>query len=74
MSQTAAEIQARLVKVRAAIDTILDGGVSEFRLEDNDQAVMLNLGELQRMERHLEQQLGRLQRGTRPRFGRAWRY
>jgi hypothetical protein len=74
MSQTTSEIQARLTKVRAAIDTILEGGVSEFRLEDNEGAKLLSLTELQRMEEYLEKKLARLRRGSQPRFIRGWRY
>jgi len=74
MPQTSTQINARLVKVRAAIDIILDGGVAEFAHDGGDKATMLGLPALMEMEQDLEKQLARLTRGTKSRFIRATRY
>lgn len=70
MAQTVAGIEARLARVRAAIDQVLDGGVSEFAHEGGDSATMLSLGELQRLEQHLLSQLAAAKRRGGNRFQR----
>jgi lambda family phage portal protein len=57
MSQTVSDLEARLSRVREAIDTVLSGGVSEFAHEGGDSATMLSLTELQRLEAFMVQQL-----------------
>jgi capsid protein len=57
MSQTTAQLTDRLVKVRAAIDKVLDGGVESFEHEGGDGAKMLRLNELRALEASYEQQL-----------------
>ena len=74
MSRTAAEINAELVLVNAAIDRLLGGGVEEFSLHGGDAAVMLKLQSLREHRAALERDLARLTRGTRARFVRGQRF
>lgn len=62
MAQTTAQLEARLDRVRTAIDTVLSGGVSEFAHEGGDSATMLSLTELQRLEDYLSKQLSAARR------------
>ena len=70
---TDAQIQARLTKVRAAIDWILDGNVASRAIAGRSLTV-LSLVDLRAMERDLEAELARVQagglRGVVVRFGR----
>jgi lambda family phage portal protein len=68
MAQTVSQLEARLSRVRDAIDTVLSGGVSEFAHEGGDAATMLSLTELQRLEAFLSSQLAAASRRN-SRFG-----
>jgi len=59
---TAAQIEARLVKVRAAIDWILDGNVQSRSIAGRS-LTTLPLAELRTMEKDLEAELARTQAG-----------
>ncbi len=74
MPQTSAQIEARLVKVRAAIDAILDGKMAEFSGDGGDGGKLLSLTELRSLERSLEEELVRLTRVNKTRFVRATRW
>lgn len=58
------DLETRLAAVRAAIDTIVSGGVAEFEHEGGDRAKMLDLGQLQSMERSILTQLAAARRGA----------
>jgi len=75
-SRTAAEIQTELDSVNATIARIVAGGVSEFQQGGGggDRAQMLDLGQLRSHREALERELARVNRGTKSRFVRAWRY
>lgn len=75
-SRTAAEIQTELDAVNATIARIVEGGVSEFQQGGGggDRAAMLSLTELRKHRESLERELARVNRGTKSRFVRAWRY
>jgi hypothetical protein len=75
-SRTTAEIQAELDSVNETIARIVSGGVSEFQQGGGggDQAKMLSLTELREHRQALERELARVNRGTKSRFVRAWRY
>lgn len=73
-SRTAAEIQTELDAVNATIARIVAGGVSQFGQGGGDSATMLGLSELRAHRAALELELARVQRGTKSRFIRAWRY
>ena len=60
---TEAQIAARLVKVRAAIDWILDGNVQSRAIAGRSLTV-LDLSELRDMEKDLEAELARVQAGS----------
>jgi capsid protein len=62
VAQTVAQIEARLAKIRTAIDAILDGQVEEFEHEGGDRAKMLKLADLRRLEESYEKQLLAAQR------------
>ena len=70
---TEAQITARLVKVRAAIDWILDGNVTSRAIAGRSLTV-LDLSQLRAMEVDMEAELARVQagglRGVGVRFGR----
>lgn len=57
MSQTVAQLEARLERVRTAMDTVLAGGASQFMHEGGDMATLLDLDKLQRLEAYLIKQL-----------------
>lgn len=73
MAQTLAEIEARLVKVRTAIDAILDGKVEEFEHEGGDRAKMLRLSELRQMEESYEAQIVQANRRSQGRFSKIYK-
>jgi hypothetical protein len=73
MAQTTAELEARLVKVRAAIDQVLDGGVREFEHEGGDRAAMLRIAELRALEESYERQLAAARRAGGSRFSRIYK-
>lgn len=56
------QMQARLNRVREAIDTVLSGGVSSFAHEGGDSATLLSLSELQRLEAYLVKQISAARR------------
>lgn len=72
MSQTTAQLEARLAAVRAAIDKVLTGGVAEFEHEGGDRARLLSLADLQSLEHQYEQQLQAYRRKA-GRFSRAYK-
>ena len=59
---TEAQVEARLTKVRAAIDWILDGNVQSRAIAGRSLTV-LSLTELRAMEKDLEAELARVQAG-----------
>ena len=60
-----AEIQARLERVRAAIDKAIEFGVAEFAHEGGDSTRMISLADLQRLEQSLIKQLAAYQGRSR---------
>lgn len=73
MAQTTAELEARLAKVRTAIDAILDGQVEEFEHEGGDRAKMLRLSELRALEESYEKQIVAAARRSQGRFSKIYK-
>lgn len=60
-----ADVEARLERVRTAIDRAIESGVTEFQHEGGDGATMISLADLQRMEQALIRQLAAYKGRTR---------
>lgn len=65
MAQTVAEIEARLVTVRASIDQMLGDGVQSFTQQNGDGATLIRLPDLMALEKALMAQLAAAERRSR---------
>ena len=73
MPQTLAQLEARLAKVREAIDRLLTDGVASFADEGGFQATNLDLGKLQEYEGAILRQMKAARVGAnRFQAGRGW--